>query len=166
MIQSRFTRLWLGRGSWLARFAMNSNQNGVLSSRYRVFLSHGSGDTFIVKELLQPKLEASGAVVFVDTEKISYGDRYREIIIEELTKCDELLVLITVSSLRRPWIFAEVGATLVRQKRIVVILYGPSLQTLQKLGILSLINQYKLLQLNDFYDYVDQLTTRVTEHSN
>ena len=69
------------------------------------FFSHGGDDRYIVEELLKPKIEASGAVVFVDTENISYGDRYREIIVEELVRCDELLVLITPSSLRRPWVF-------------------------------------------------------------
>src|SRR5262245_36753161 len=127
---------------------MDSQPNAILSNRYRVFFSHGGDDTYVV-QLLKPKIEGSGARVFVDAGEIEYGDKFREIIIEELKKCDELLVLFTPSSLKRPWVFAEVGATLIRQKRIVAVLYGLRAKKLQELGILSLLDQYKILDMNE-----------------
>jgi hypothetical protein len=128
---------------------------------YRIFFSHGSDDTFIVKEFLKPKVESSGASVFLDAGLIEYGDDFREIIFRELSLCDELLVLLTPSSLQRPWVIAEIGATLVCSKRVVAIRYGPTESELQGLGILSLLGTKSLLRMEDFDEYVKQLTRRV-----
>lgn len=128
---------------------------------YGVFFSHGGDDTYIVTDLLQPKLAATGATVFVDAGEIEYGDDFRRQILDEIGRCDELVVLLTASSIRRPWVAAEIGAMLVRGKRIVAIIYGPSETELQDLGVLSLLGTNKLLELNDFDIYVEQLRGRV-----
>jgi hypothetical protein len=133
---------------------------------YRVFFSHGGDDTYVVKEFLKPKVEQSGATVFLDDGAISYGDDFRETILEELTECNELLVLFTKSSLRRPWVMAEIGAALIRNKRIVAIRYGPSENELQELGVLSLLGTTCLLHMEDFDNYISQLTSRVENLSN
>jgi hypothetical protein len=131
---------------------------------YRIFFSHGGDDTFIVKDFLRPKVESSGATVFLDAGRIEYGEDFRATIFAELSGCDELLVLLTPSSLRRPWVIAEIGAVLVRGKRVVVIRYGPSEGELQALGILSLLGPISLLRMEDFDQYVEQLARRVAEH--
>jgi hypothetical protein len=131
---------------------------------YRIFFSHGGDDTFIVKEFLKPKVESSGANVFLDAGRIEYGADFRETILYELLHCDELLVLLTPSSLRRPWVIAEIGATLIRSKRVVAIRYGPSENELQELGVLSLLGTHSLLRMEDFDEYVRQLTRRVAEN--
>jgi hypothetical protein len=128
---------------------------------YQVFFSHGGDDTYVVEQFLKPKVEQSGAAVFLDAGAITYGEDFRQTIISELAQCDELLVLFTKSSLRRPWVLAEVGATLIRDKRIVAIRYGPSESELQESGVLSLLGTNHLLQLDEFDDYVLQLTSRV-----
>lgn len=130
---------------------------------YRIFFSHGGDDTFIVKEFLRPKVESSGASVFLDAGRIEYGDDFREVIFQELSLCDELLVLLTPSSLGRPWVIAEIGAILVRSKRVVAIRYGPSENELQSLGVMSLLGTKSLLRMEDFDEYVKQLTRRVAE---
>lgn len=132
---------------------------------YRIFFSHGSDDTFIVKEFLRPKVESSGASVFVDAGRIEYGDDFREVIFQELSCCDELLVLLTPSSLQRPWVIAEIGAILVRGKRVVAIRYGPTENELQNLGVLSLLGTKSLLRMEEFDEYVKQLTRRVAEYN-
>lgn len=137
-----------------------------MSEPYRLFFSHGSEDTYMVENFLKPKVEASGAKVFLDAGKIEYGDDFREIILSELAICDELLVLFTKSSLKRPWVIAEVGATLIRNKRIVAVRYGPSESELQELGLLSLLGTKSLLKLDDFDMYIKQLTTRVERNNN
>lgn len=133
---------------------------------YRLFFSHGGDDTYVVKNFLKPKVESSGAVVFLDAGRLEYGDDFRELILKELTLCDELLVLFTQSSLRRPWVLAEVGATLIRNRRVVAITYGPTEGELQALGILSLLGTTKLLRLEDLDDYIEQLQARVEAHGN
>lgn len=133
---------------------------------YRLFFSHGGDDTFIVKEFLKPKVEGAGAMVFVDAGRLEYGDDFREIILRELSQADELLVLLTPSSIRRPWVVAEIGATLIRQRRVVAVRYGPTESELQELGILSLLGTKTLLRMEDFDNYVAQLARRVAENGN
>ena len=135
-------------------------------SQYRLFFSHGGDDTFVVKEFLKPKVESSGAVVFLDAGRLEYGDDFRQTILEELACADELLVLLTPSSIKRPWVIAEIGAALVRGKRIVAVRYGPSEVELQELGILSLLGTKTLLRMEDFDEYVVQLARRVAGNSN
>jgi hypothetical protein len=133
---------------------------------YRVFFSHGGDDTYVVEHFLKPKVESSGALVFLDAGKIQYGDDFRQMILAELATCEELLVLFTRSSLRRPWVLAEVGATIIRSKRIVAITYGPTESELQELGILSLLGEKSMLKLEDFDNYVRQQEARVKAHNN
>ena len=137
-----------------------------LSKPYRLFFSHGGDDTFIVKEFLRPKVESSGAEVFLDAGRVDYGDDFRETIFFELTRSDELLVLLTPSSIRRPWVTAEIGAMLVREKRVVAVRYGPSESELQELGILSLLGAKTLLRMEDLDEYVIQLGRRVIGRNN
>ena len=133
---------------------------------YRLFFSHGGDDTFVVKEFLKPKVESSGANVFLDAGRLDYGDDFRETILVELAQADELLVLLTPSSVRRPWVLAEIGAMLVLGKRVVAIRYGPTESELQEIGILSLLGTKKLLRMEDFDEYVVQLKRRVTGNGN
>jgi TIR domain len=132
---------------------------------YRLFFSHGGDDTYVVEQFLKPKVESSGAKVFLDAGQIQYGDDFRQMILLELAHCEELLVLLTRSSLRPPWVLAEVGATLIRSKRIVAITYGPTENKLQELGVLSLLGTKGLLRLEDFDSYVNQLHARVKAHN-
>lgn len=132
---------------------------------YHLFFSHGGDDTYVVEHFLKPKIESSGASVFLDAGRIQYGDDFRQMILSELAQCEELLVLFTRSSLRRPWVLAEVGATLIRSKRIVAITYGPTEGELQELGVLSLLGTKSLLKLEDFDNYVIQLHARVKAHN-
>lgn len=133
-------------------------------SPYRLFFSHGGDDTYVVEHFLKPKVERSGAIVFLDAGQIQYGDDFRQLILEELAQCEELLVLFTKSSLSRPWVLAEIGATLIRRKRIVAITYGPTETELQQLGVLSLLGTNSILNLEDFDNYVNQLHSRVRAH--
>jgi hypothetical protein len=122
---------------------------------YRLFFSHGGDDTYVVEHFLKPKVETSGATVFLDAGRIEYGDDFRQLILSELALCNELLVLFTRSSLRRPWVLAEIGAALIRNKRVVAITYGPTEGELQELGVLSLLGTKRLLKLEDFDGYVN-----------
>lgn len=128
---------------------------------YRVFFSHGGEDTYIVNDFFGPKISASGAEVFVDEGEISYGDDFRDIVFHQLQTCDELLVLLTPSSVQRPWVFAELGASILREIHVVAIRYGVSEEELRRLGILSLLGTKKLLVPADCDKYVEQLRNRV-----
>ena len=133
---------------------------------YRVFFSHGGEDTYIVTNFLGPKVRTSGAAVFVDEGVIEYGDDFRATVFSELRSCDELLVLLTQSSIRRPWVFAELGASILRGIRVVAIRYGVSEEELRALGIMSVLGTQKLLVIDDSDRYVEQLRGRVESKRN
>jgi hypothetical protein len=135
-------------------------------SCFRVFLSHGSGDTYIVEKTLRPLVETSGASVFVDSGALVYGDDFRQTIIAELEQCHEILVLITPTSITRPWIFAELGASLIRKVRVVIVNYGVLESTLHEKGILSILGTKLFLDINKFDSYIEQLTQRVNAKDN
>jgi len=137
-----------------------------ITEPYRLFFSHGGDDTFVVARYLKREVESTGAAVFLDAGKIQYGDDFRARILSELALCEELLVLFTPSSLKRPWVLAEVGAALIRGRRIVAITYGVTEGELQNLGILSLLGSSSILTMDDFDDYITQLQSRVEAHNN
>ncbi|GEM_PF-4515344 len=132
---------------------------------YKVFFSHGGEDTYVVEHFLKPKVESSGAEVFVDSGKIKYGDDFRKIILKELKESNELLILLTKSSLTRPWVLAELGASIITNKRIIAVRYGTSESELQELGVLSLIGTKSLMVLDEFDKYLKELEGRVKENN-
>jgi hypothetical protein len=140
--------------------------NEDLRNRYCVFFSHGSDDTYIAECFLKPTFERSGARIFIDAGLIKYGDPFRKQILDEIHACNELIALLTPTSITRPWILAEIGAALIQRKRIVAITYGPTEEELNRIGVLSLLGDSLLLQLSErnIERYVDQLTGRVKEH--
>lgn len=133
---------------------------------YRVLFSHGGEDTYIVNNFLGPKVRTSGAEVFVDEGVINYGDDFRATVFAELRNCDELLILLTQSSIRRPWVFAELGASILRGIRVVAIRYGVSEEELRSLGITSILGTQKLLVIDDSDRYVEQLRECVESKRN
>ena len=142
---------------------MAESEQKATADWHRVFFTHGGEDAYVVEHFLKPKVERTGATVFVDIAQIDYGDNFRELILGELSQCSELLVLLTPSSLRRPWVFAEIGACLARGIRIVAVTYGVTEEDLQRLGILSLLGPNNLLKIDSFDSYVLQLDRRVAE---
>jgi hypothetical protein len=132
---------------------------------YRVFLSHGGADTFVASELFAPRMREAGATVFLDDVELDGGSNFRSEIFEELSHSNELVVLITKTSILRPWIFAEIGVAILRGIRIVPFVYGPTESELNRLGILSLLGTIKMLRYErkDLADYISQLARRVVE---
>jgi hypothetical protein len=98
----------------------------------------------------------------LDAGRVEYGEDFRNTIFVELSRRDELLVLLTPSSLKRPGVIAEIGAVLVQRKRVVAIRYGLSEGELQALGMLSLLDSISLLRMEGFNQYAEQ--RRVAEH--
>jgi hypothetical protein len=134
---------------------------------YRVFLSHGGGDTFVARELFAPRMREAGAKVFLDAVELDGGSNFRTEIFDELSRSDELVVLITKTSILRPWIFAEIGVAILRGIRIVPFVYGPRDTELSRLGIMSLLGTIKMLKYDsqDLADYISKLADRTSEAS-
>jgi hypothetical protein len=76
---------------------------------YRVFVSHGWSDRWVAAQMAR-SIKDIGGEPFVDIFDIKKGDRFEHKIQAELPKCDELIVLLTPWSVRRNWVWTEVGA--------------------------------------------------------
>ena len=128
---------------------------------YRVFVSHGWDDRWIAKQMASTIAERANADPFIDIFDIKKGDRIEQRIREELPKCDELVVLLTPLSIRRNWVWTEVGAAWGLGKRIVGVLYGLSITDIEREhGGMAALGPTNCLLLNDFDDYISELTER------
>ncbi len=129
---------------------------------YRLFLSHGAADNYFVENLLQPKLQATGATVFVDKGALTCGDDFRSRIFTELRLCDELLVFLTDASITRPWVAAEIGYVVVREtQRIAAMTYMTDVSQLDRLGFKSLLGHNEPFRIDQFEIYLNELRARI-----
>lgn len=129
---------------------------------YRVFVSHGWDDRWVAQQMARCIVEDAGGSVFVDIFDLAKGDRFEERIRLELPKCEELVVLLTPWSVRRNWVWTEVGAAWVLGNRVVGVLYGLSFPEVEReYGGMAALGPTNCLHLNDFNAYIDELRDRV-----
>ena len=133
---------------------------------YSVFLTHGKADGYVARNLLVPRIKEIGATVFIDDLRIDFGDDFRDAIFQELRVTNELLAFLTPTSIKRPWIFTEIGAVSVRtDARIVPLLYGITVSDLEQQGALSVFGSKNIPSLDDFDDYLLELSGRIAASS-
>jgi hypothetical protein len=134
----------------------NSEKNEWL-----VFVSHAGTDTWIAKRIAE-MIEANGGKTFLDEAHIDAGEDFEERILLALDDADELLVLLTPWSLKRPYVWAELGAAWSKRKPIIVVLYGLSPEELTtQASVPIFIKRRDLIDLNQFDVYLDQLNRRM-----
>jgi hypothetical protein len=132
---------------------------------YRVFVSHGWDDRWVAHQMARCIVSDAGASAFIDIFDVSKGDRFEERIRQELPKCDELVVLLTPWSVRRNWVWTEVGAAWVLGRRVVGTFYGLSYPDVEReYGGMAALGPTNCLHLNDFPTYIAELRTRATEN--
>jgi hypothetical protein len=129
------------------------------SRPYRVFVSHATADKWIARTICE-KLEARGVPTFRDDRDIKGGDDIPEEIQRELSRSDELLVLLTPNSVNRPWVVLEVGMALARKRRIIPVLCHVSVDPIP-----AMIRSKKAYELNEVDRYFDEVCERMTERS-
>jgi hypothetical protein len=128
----------------------------------RIFISHSSIDTWVAKQIAR-EVSACGATPFLDEAEIEVGAKFEVEIRESLDRAHELLVLLTPWALRRPYIWAELGAAWIRQIPIVGILHGVTHKKLQSdPKITVFLKEHNLIDINDLDRYFEQLKARVT----
>lgn len=138
-------------------------EGGQPSGRYRVFVSHGGNDRWVARQIRE-RLPASYVDCFLDAIDIDLGDNFRTVILEEIERCNELLVLLTPSSLQRAWVLAEVGAALSKGRRVVAIRFGLEMEELHRRGIVSLIGDTQIIELDNVDDYIEAIVKRARRH--
>jgi len=127
----------------------------------KVFVSHGYRDAWIAQQMARC-IHDIGAATFIDVYDITTGDEFEKRIWEGLLECDELLALFTPMSVRRAWVFSEIGAAWMQRKRVSGILYGLTLQdfdTEPATGA-GLLPQRHVRDLNEFDTYLRELKSR------
>ena len=126
-----------------------------------VFLSHAGADTWVARQL-EAHIKAVGADTFLDEANIGIGERFPEVVREQLDRADELLVLLTPWSLQRQWIWVEIGAAFQRDIPIIVALHGLSPEDLrQNTAVPIFLLERNIVELNEINRYFEELRTRV-----
>lgn len=125
---------------------------------YQIFFSYSRKDVGIAKLMIEKLDRVAGIKVFLDMRSIEGGDPVKETIRENIKRSKELLVLLTRNSVKSDWVDIEVSAAWGLEKRIVAIVYGVT----PKDG-LPIIADLDAIELDDFNDYLAQLSGRVNE---
>ena len=121
---------------------------------FRVFVSHATADKWIAKTICEKIDAVPGCSTFRDDRDIDGGDKISLTIKNEIRASDELLLLMTATSITRQWVILEVGVAWGNDIRIVPVCYDVSIQTVP---VLSDVRAYPL---NDLDRYLDQLNRR------
>jgi hypothetical protein len=121
-----------------------------------VFLSHATVDKWLAKTLCE-KIESTGANTFRDDRDIADGDDIPDSIRAAIERCSEMVVLLTPASVNRPWVLLEVGAAWQRGNVRIV----PIRQHIEVEPIPAMLKSKKVIDLNQFDDYLLQLAKRV-----
>jgi predicted nucleotide-binding protein len=124
---------------------------------YRVFVSHASTDKWIAKALCE-RIESTGASTFRDDRDIKSGDDIPDEIRAEIVRSRELVVLLSPDSVNRAWVLLEAGAFWGRwpNRRLVAVLCHVEIDTIP-----DMIKSKKAISINQFDDYLKELTGRI-----
>ncbi len=125
---------------------------------YLVFITYFSRDIARAREIerrIRGKAEHLGVTTFLDEKDIAGGDSIRERIRVNLQRCKEQVVLVTPMSVERPWVWIEIGAVWVNQKRIIPILD-------QGARIPDFLADQKGYDFSELDKYLEELAKRVS----
>jgi hypothetical protein len=125
-------------------------------------VSHGSHDIWIARQMARCIGEC-GAEPFLDANDIQTGDEFKRVILAELRRADELVVLFTPFSRNSVWLWSEIAVTAFLEKRVIGIFYGMALNDLRENGGTGFPEERHVRQLNDFDSYLGELRGRI-EH--
>jgi hypothetical protein len=129
---------------------------------YTVFVSYGSEDRWIAKQMALNIKNEARAEFFIDFLNIQSGERIPDKVHSGLTRCTELVSFLTPYSVGRNWVWSELGAAYGLKKPYVAVLYGLTRQKIEKkYGGLAILESTKLIDLNDFDAYLNELKDRV-----
>lgn len=133
---------------------------------YQVFVSHGWADRWLAGQIVRRIQDDCQVETFMDAFDIAIGDDFEGRIFEAMTRCQELLVLLTPWSVDRNWVWVEIGAARALNRRIVAVLYGITLDDIDReKGGKTFLGAKNVADINEVEDYLMQLKRRVRETS-
>jgi hypothetical protein len=137
------------------------SQSQDSKSAWLVFISHAATDTWVAKRIAE-QIEACGAKTFLDEAHIAVGEDFEERILNALDRADELLVILTPWSLKRPFVWSEVGAAWLKRIPIVVVLHGVTPKRVQAHpSIPVFFKRREFIDINQLDKYFAELQERV-----
>lgn len=143
--------------------AVDCPMEEATGKRRLVLVSHGGADSWVARQI-EREIRGASAEAFLDEANIGVGEDFPEMIRAALQRADELLVLFTPWSVRRPWVWVEVGAAFQRGILIVGVLHGLSSEELRSdTSIPVFLLERNLINLNDIQRYFDQLQRRIDD---
>jgi hypothetical protein len=126
----------------------------------KIFISHSSIDTWVAKQFAA-HIHQLGCETFLDENDIQHGDDFEEEIINAAKECSELLILLTPWSVKRPYIWIEIGLFRHDNKRIVAVMHGLDVKDISlDENIPVLLKKLDLVNINDVNTYFEQLNRR------
>lgn len=132
---------------------------------YKVFVSHASADSWIALQIAACIREV-GAQPFLDETHIPKGANFRQWVHDEIGCSHEMVALLTPSSVKRSWVWVEMGAAWGQGKPVVAVFYGVTIDDLEQNGQgRAILEDINVLSLNNFSAYADELKMRVQEFS-
>lgn len=138
-------------------------ENKSVMKPYKIFISHGSCDSWVAEQIANA-IHTTGALSFLDEKNIPKGQDFKKRIYEEIKECDELVVLITPWSLKRSWLWIEIGAAWIQDKPVVAVFYGVEPKDLEESGQgKAVLEDINIVEINGFDVYVKELTDRIRE---
>lgn len=139
----------------------------MITEKYKVFLSHGSADAWVARQMGRRIRDDCGVLTFLDLEDIASGDDFKRRVHAEIRLASELVALFTPWSARRSWVWIEIGAAWAQEKRIVAVVYGMSIPDLESIaGGKGVFEDLHIIHLNEFNLYISELKARVGEVQN
>ena len=131
-----------------------------------VFVSHSGEDTWVARQMALG-IKSKDATAFLDEADVDVGSEFEEALLTFLDSAHELVVLITPWSLKRPYVWVEIGAAWIRRIPIVVVLYGLTVSDFQSQPQAPVfLKKRDIISLNDFDLYLEQLGARVAARGN
>ena len=131
--------------------------------KHTVFVSHGWADKWVAEQIALRLQRDCGCRTFIDVFDIEKGDDIAGRIREELPHCHELVVLFTPWSVNRKWLWVELGAAWFGGLRIAAVLYGLTLEDIDReYGGKTFLGAKNLVDINDLETYLSEVKRRAT----
>jgi len=127
---------------------------------YLVFVSHGWHDKWVARQMAR-LVEQHGGSAFIDIFDIQKGDRIEERVRDGIESCQELVALLTPWSVGRNWVWSEISAAWALRKRYVGVLYGVTVEEIEKNhGGMACLAPTNVIALDDYDSYILEMAER------
>lgn len=129
----------------------------------RVFVSYASEDGWIARQIAR-EVTSCGAHPFTYQANEDLGGPFEQRVLDFLNQADELVALLTPWSIKRPYIWSELGVAWSRGISIVVGIHGMTERDfLKRSDVPVFLKSRTVIHINDLDRYFIQLRERVAQ---